>query len=135
MKLKPAILVVDDSPELLRMMVTLLQRAGCEVAGAATAEQGLALALAGHFDLAVLDIDLPGMTGFELCRCLKETPGRDPLPVIFVSGRSSADDRQQGLALGAADYIEKPFEAPLFAGRVLACAQVGRASHPSPLAV
>jgi sigma-B regulation protein RsbU (phosphoserine phosphatase) len=117
---KPKILIVEDHPDVLQTIVFLLhQRAGCNVVAAQTGVQGLELARDGDFDLITLDIDLPGINGFEICRQLKQDPVLRQTPVIFVSGRSCADDIHRGLALGAADYITKPFDALSFVSRVL----------------
>jgi putative two-component system response regulator len=77
------------------------------------------MAEAGHFDLITLDVDLPDGNGFKLCSRLKEHPRLRDTPIIFVSGRSSLEDQQHGLDIGAADYITKPFETFEFAPRLL----------------
>jgi DNA-binding response OmpR family regulator len=75
----------------------------------------------------VLDIDLPDIGGFEICRRLKEDPRFSPIPVIFVTGRFCEESRRRGLALGAADYIEKPFDISDFVRRILFHAESARA--------
>ena len=117
---KPKILIVEDHPDVLQTIVFLLQRAGCNVVAAQTGVEGLELARAGDFDLITLDIDLPGMSGFEVCLHLKQDPSLHDTPIVFVSGRSNETDINHGLALGAADFIEKPFDTQDFLSRILA---------------
>lgn len=117
--MKANILVIEDHPDVLQTIVFLLQRAGCNVVAAQTGAEGFQLARDGDFDLITLDIDLPGISGLEICRHLKQDPVLRQTPVIFVSGRSCDDDIHHGLALGAADYITKPFDALTFVPRIL----------------
>ena len=116
---KPKILIVEDHPDVLNTMVFLLEREGCSVIAAQTGAQGMELARDGDFDLITLDIDMPGISGFEVCRRLKQDPVLRQTPVIFVSGRSCDEDINHGLALGAVDYITKPFDALTFVSRIL----------------
>src|SRR5260221_7531689 len=107
----PKVLIIEDQPEILTMMVFLLTRAGCEVQTAQDGKEGMQLLRqADVVDLILLDVDLPDISGFEICRRLKEDPRASRIPVIFVTGRFHEEDRRRGLALGAADYIEKPFD-------------------------
>ena len=117
---KIKILVVDDQMAVAMMMVFLLTRAGCEVESALTAEKALRLAQAGAFDLITLDIDLPGLNGFDLFQRLKKIPQVSDTPILFVSGNPTIENQQRGLDLGAVDFIEKPFDALNFASRLLA---------------
>jgi DNA-binding response OmpR family regulator len=117
---KVKILVVDDQMAVAMMMVFLLTRAGCEVESALTAEKALRLAQAEAFDLITLDIDLPGLNGFDLFQSLKKIPQVRDTPIIFVSGNTTIENQQRGLDLGAVDFIEKPFDALNFASRLLA---------------
>jgi DNA-binding response OmpR family regulator len=76
------------------------------------------MARAGDFDLVTLDVDLPGMNGFEICSRLKENPCLCDTPVVFVTGHLCEDDQQRAVELGAVDYIEKPFEVTDFVFRI-----------------
>jgi DNA-binding response OmpR family regulator len=116
---KARILVIEDEPGVSMMMVYLLTQAGCEAVTAWNAERGMRLAQDGKFDLITLEVDMPGMNGFEVCRQLKENPRSFDTPVVFVAWRDSLEDQQQGLELGAADYIIKPFDAQDFVSRIL----------------
>ena len=116
---KPKILIIEDQPEVLRMMTLVLTRAGCEVQTAPSGKEGMQLARQQEKDLILLDIDLPDIGGFEICRRLKEDPRVSGIPVIFVTGRNCEESRRRGLALGAADYIDKPFDISHFIRRIL----------------
>jgi CheY-like chemotaxis protein len=115
---KPRILVIEDHPEVLATMLYLLKRVDCEGVGARTGAAGMQLAKAGQFDLITLDIVLPDTDGRELCRHLKRDRQLRHIPVIFITGYGGQGIRQHCLELGAADYIDKPFDARLFVSRV-----------------
>lgn len=102
------ILVVDDDDALREFVVLLLEDAGFVVLAARTGEEGLTLARSGGPCAVVLDVCLPRLSGYEVCRVLKEeNPAR---PVLFVSGeRVESFDRVAGLLIGADDYLVKPF--------------------------
>jgi DNA-binding response OmpR family regulator len=119
MRGKARILVIEDQPEVLNLMVKALTRAGCEVAGAQTGAEGLQLAEGGAFDLITLDVDLPETNGFEICSHLKQNPQLRQTPVVFVSGRFADEDVRRGREVGAVDYIVKPFELLSFVSRIL----------------
>jgi DNA-binding response OmpR family regulator len=116
---KAKILVVEDEPGVSMMMVFLLTRAGCDAQPAWNADKAMRLAQDEEFDLITLDIDLPGASGFEICSRLKQIPRHRATPVVFISGRPYEEDQRRAFELGAVDYIEKPFEALKFAGRIL----------------
>lgn len=113
------ILVVEDQPEVLNLMVMILARAGCDVAGAQTGTEGLRLAENGKFDLITLDVDLPETSGFEICSRLKQHPQLRQTPIVFVSGRFADEDVRRGREVGATDYITKPFNVLTFVSRLL----------------
>lgn len=77
------------------------------------------LAQTGVFDLITLDVDMPGTNGFELFKQLKQIPHLRKTPVVFVSGNCSIENQQYALDLGAADFIEKPFDTQDFIARIL----------------
>ncbi len=102
------ILVVEDDDALRQCVSALLEGAGFVVLAAQTGEEGLALARSGSPRAAVVDVCLPGLSGYEVCRVLKEE--KVALPVLFVSGeRTESFDRVAGLLIGADDYLVKPF--------------------------
>ena len=116
---KIKILVVDDQMAVATMMRFLLTRAGCETQGALDAEKALRLAQTQVFDLITLDVEMPGSSGFDLFRRLKQIPRLAETPIVFVAGNASIENQQRGLDLGAADFIEKPFDTQDFLSRIL----------------
>jgi DNA-binding response OmpR family regulator len=125
------VLIVEDDSHVAMVMVYLLAQANCETEVATTGKKAMQLAEIGNFDLITLDVDLPGMNGFELCHRLKQNPRLCNTPRVFVSGRPCEQDIQRGLELGAADYITKPFDALDFAPRLLSHIKPLRASNVS----
>jgi DNA-binding response OmpR family regulator len=119
MNQKIKILVVEDEMPVAMMMAFLLYRAGCEVETARDAGQAVRLVQEGDFDLITLDIDLPGGNGFEIFSRLKQLPFWQNPPVVFVSGNATIENQQHALDLGAADFIEKPFDTQDFLSRIL----------------
>jgi len=122
---KKRILVVDDQIAVAMMMVFILSRAGCQAEAALNAEQALQRAETEPFDLITLDIGMPGLDGFGLFLRLKEILQLKDMPVIFVTGQATVEDRQRALEMGAADFIEKPFDAKEFVSRVLSHLEEG----------
>jgi putative two-component system response regulator len=112
---KLKILMVEDTPVQAERFKGLLEDEGCEVYWADTGESGLAIAEIEQFDLIILDVELPGINGFEVCKQLKSNPELEETPVLMLTTRDRADDVLQGLDLGAIDYIPKD----TFAGVVL----------------
>lgn len=118
------ILLVEDNRDILANLADYLELKGYTVDCAQDGLTGLHLAASQSYDLAVLDVMLPGMDGFTLCQRLRE--GRNNLPVIMLTARDTLDDRLQGFSSGADDYLVKPFELSELAARVEA---VLRRSH------
>ncbi|MGA2788935.1 MAG: response regulator [Verrucomicrobiota bacterium] len=119
MTTKGRILVVDDEIAVGAMIVSLLTRGGCEAEAARNVEQALRLAQTRDFDLITLDIELPGTNGFKIYQRLREIPQLKGTPIFFVSDRPTMENIQRAFDLGAADFIEKPFEARDFLSRIL----------------
>lgn len=115
---KPRILVVEDEPAIAGLMTFLLTREGYDVQTAFTGKAGMELAIIRKFDLILLDINLPGMNGFDLCRELKQRHISRGTPIIFVSGNAIEERRQKAFELGAADFVEKPFQADDLISRI-----------------
>lgn len=112
------VLVVDDTPENLTLMGALL-RDHFMVKVANNGEKALKIAISDTLpDLVLLDIMMPGLDGYEVCRRLKATAATRDIPVIFLTARSDPDDERMGLALGAVDYITKPISPPILLARV-----------------
>ncbi len=103
------ILVIDDNPADIRLLAQLLRDEGYLIIAAQGGEQGIALALQKQPDLVLLDWYMPGMDGPTTCRRMKSDPRLAALPIIFLTASNALDDKLQGFALGAVDYITKPF--------------------------
>ncbi|MGH7276997.1 MAG: response regulator transcription factor [Candidatus Rokuibacteriota bacterium] len=114
----PRILIVDDEPEILRGLEDNLRFEGYQTVSAANGEDGLALALSDAPDLVLLDIMMPKMSGWDVCRELRRK-GID-VPVIMLTARGAEADRVLGLELGADDYVTKPFSLRELLARVRA---------------
>ncbi|RQO61092.1 DNA-binding response regulator [Paucibacter sp. KBW04] len=113
----PLILLVDDKPEELRWLNQLLQP-DFRLALAHSGQAGLQRAQALQPDLVLLDIGLPDMDGYALCRLLKSDPLTRSIPVLFLSAHNAPERRIQGLSLGAVDFIAKPFHPEEVLARV-----------------
>lgn len=111
------ILIADDDPQILRALrITLLAR-GYDVVTAATGTGALDAAIAGHPDLVVLDLGMPGLTGIEVIQAIR---GWSTMPILVISGRSESNDKVEALDAGADDYVTKPFAADELLARVRA---------------
>jgi putative two-component system response regulator len=115
---RPTILVVDDTPENLTLMSGLLKDL-YKVRVANSGEKAINMVKgASKPDLILLDIMMPGMSGYEVIREIKGSPETSSIPVIFLTAMGAAEDEKAGLALGAADYITKPVSPPIVMARV-----------------
>lgn len=123
---KTRILVAEHDTPLGMRIAFLLTCAGCEVQAVHTGRGAMELALENPFDLIILNVDLPDLPGFEICRKLKEAPVSRTTPIVFISSRSCEQAIQHGLEVGAADYITTPFEATDFIFRIVSQAKFKR---------
>jgi len=114
----PRILIVDDEPEMVRGLADNLRFEGYQTIAAGDGKRGLALALSEAPDLILLDVMMPGMSGWDLCRELRGR-GLD-IPVIMLTARGEEVDRVLGLELGADDYVTKPFSLRELMARIRA---------------
>ncbi len=129
------ILIVDDSAFEQRMLADLLSEMPYRVAVAFNGEQGYQLALARRPDLILLDVRMPDMDGYACCRLLKANPATQDIPIIFVSGTDSPEDRITGLSIGGVDFVCKPFTPGELAARIhVHLNLVRRGSAPAPAA-
>ena len=110
------ILVVEDDPAIRRGLVDTLAAGGYEARASADGETGLEMALGGDIDLALLDVMMPGMDGFDLLEQIRRS--KPALPVIMVTAKGDESDRVRGLKTGADDYVVKPFSAMELLARV-----------------
>jgi DNA-binding NarL/FixJ family response regulator len=112
------ILLVDDDAAFREFVRSLLSRIGYGIAEASDGDEALEAALAQRPSLVLLDVDVPGISGYEICRALRDVYGEE-LPIVFVSGRRTEQlDLVGGLLIGADDYIVKPFDAAELLARV-----------------
>jgi two-component system OmpR family response regulator len=114
----PQVLVVDDEPNIRELVQVALKFHGCSVTTAATGKEALRQAGADRPDLIVLDVMLPDLDGFEVCRRLRAAGNE--VPVIFLTARDTSSDTVTGLALGGDDYVTKPFSVEALVARVRA---------------
>ncbi len=106
----PHILVIDDTPEDVRPVLVALRTQGWRISTSHDARQGLQRALILRPDLILLDVQMPHMDGFTLCRLLREADATKHTPVIFLTSAGSLEQRLEGLELGGVDYVLKPYE-------------------------
>jgi diguanylate cyclase (GGDEF)-like protein len=113
----PMVLIVDDVPTNIQILAHALSSA-YRIKVASTGKDALKIAQRERPDLILLDIMMPGMDGFEVCRRLKSDAHTHKIPVIFVTAKNADADEEQGLNLGAVDYITKPFSIPIAKARI-----------------
>ncbi len=114
------VLLIDDSPQMHRLVQAWLKGDHIELLTAPNGKAGFDLATTRPVDMILLDVDMPDISGFDLCRKLKSSPCCASVPIVFLTGASSPEDRVTGLNLGATDYIIKPFHPAEFQARVRA---------------
>ncbi len=125
-RVKPVILTVDDSADIQMLLRARMSQEGLETRSALDGASGIELAKKERPSLILLDIDMPGMDGFEVLRALKSADETQGIPVIVVSGASSPTDKVTGLDLGAVDYVSKPFDNYELMARVRAALRTQR---------
>lgn len=114
------VLVVDDEPNIVLSLEFLMQQAGFEVVTAEDGEQALARVNDAQPDLLLLDISLPGISGFDVLERLRHEAATAQLPIIMLTAHGRDVEREKGMALGADDYITKPFSTQSLVGKVKA---------------
>lgn len=117
-KIPDKILVVDDISKNIQVLGSVLGKEGYAVSYATDGIKALEMVGSESFDLILLDIMMPGMDGFQVCRRLKAMPETREVPVLFLTAKSEQDDIVRGLELGAVDYLTKPFNAAELVARV-----------------
>ena len=114
----PRILIVDDVPRNVQLLASLLAREGYQLVAAVDGAQALESIREELPDLVLLDVMMPGMDGFEVCRHLKQDPATAEIPVIVLTARTEPEDLVHGFEVGAVDYVSKPFTATELLARV-----------------
>lgn len=107
--MKPRVLIVDDEPSIVLSLEFLLTQAGYDVIVAGTGPDALRLARDHAPDLALLDVMLPGVDGFEVCRAIRADPAIAAMRILMLTARGREGEAARGLALGADAYLIKPF--------------------------
>lgn len=120
------IIVADDDPAIRQVLVMMLTKAGFEVEATGSGVEALAAATRNPPHVFILDVKMPEMDGIETIKRLKADPRLEAIPVIFLSGRSEIEHKVEGLDLGAADYVAKPFNATELLARVRSSLRAGR---------
>lgn len=123
-----SILVVDDEKRIVEIVRAYLEREGYRVTAAYEGDTALEMARREHPDLIVLDLMLPGVSGWDICRALRK---ESDVPIIMLTARDDVTDRVVGLELGADDYVTKPFEPKELVSRVKAVLRRSGAARPS----
>ena len=127
--MSPRVLLVDDEPSLVATLTYALERENFEVSVATDGEAAVEASLSGAFDLVILDLGLPKLTGTEACRRIRAKSG---VPIIMLTAKDSSVDLVLGLEVGADDYVTKPFSAAELLGRIRALLrrrEIDRATH------
>ena len=114
------VLVVDDEPNIVLSLEFLMQQAGFDVVTADDGEGALARVEESPPDLILLDISLPGISGFDVLEQLRSDPNHARLPIIMLTAHGREVEREKGLALGADDYVTKPFSTQALVEKVKA---------------
>lgn len=113
------ILIVDDEPNIVLSLEYLMRSKGLEVNIARNGNEALEQLEARTFDLMLLDITMPEVDGYEICKIVKNHPTWNEMHVVFLSAKSKQSDIEKGMSLGASDYIVKPFSTRALSQRVL----------------
>ncbi len=120
------IVVIDDSPDALTLAKARLAKESVDILCADGGRAGLDMIEKESPDLILLDVDMPDMSGFDVCRILKNDTELQTIPIIFLSGSGGPQDKVRGLDLGAVDFVTKPFDAFELRARVRAALRTKR---------
>ena len=126
------VLVIDDEPELVKLLDYNLTKAGYLVISAKDGEAGLAAARKHAPDVIILDVMMPGLDGWEVCKRLRTEPSTAALPMLMLTAKADEGDRVLGLELGADDYVAKPFGVRELLARVKALLRRSETASSSP---
>ncbi len=118
LKKKPVVLIVDDNPKNLQLLGNILKVKKCDIGVAQGGNMALQMAKDINPDLVLLDIMMPDLNGFEVCKRLKSSPVTKDIPIIFLTAKTEMEDIANGFRLGAVDYVTKPFNSIELLARV-----------------
>ena len=124
------VLVAEDDRDIGELVAHYVQREGWTVHLVDSGTSALAYARTTPIDVVILDVMLPGATGFEVCRALRSAPATAAIPIIMLTARAQESDRIEGLEIGADDYVSKPFSPKELIARIKALLR--RAKRPEP---
>lgn len=127
----PRVLLADDSPDNRLLMSLYLRRTGIQILTAANGEEALQVTAAMQPDLVLIDLGMPGMSGFEVCKRIKANPATTHTPVVFLTTLENRDDRINGVEAGADDFFLKPVERDEFLLRVKSLMTTRRRADPA----
>lgn len=128
----PKILLIDDDEQLAGLLALYFKRFNLTLESATRPSEGLAKLARTNFDAAILDVMLPEMDGFELCRAIRKGAGKtSDIPIVMLTARGDVMDRVVGLELGADDYLPKPFEPRELVARMQTVLRRHRLPHSS----
>lgn len=113
---KDSILIIDDDPDTIEFLRIVFTVRGRELTGAPTGTEGLRLARERHFDLILVDVMMPDIDGYEVCRRLRADPATANIPVVILTARSSLVDQTLGLEAGADRFLIKPVGISILTG-------------------
>jgi DNA-binding response OmpR family regulator len=129
------VMVVDDDPDTVLILARHLQREGFAALQAISGAECLRLVLENRVDVILLDLMMPGMDGFQVCRALKENPKTAEIPVIMITARDDVDARAEGMRLGVSDFLAKPVFRRQLANRIRAQLEVSAAARATEAAL
>jgi adenylate cyclase len=122
----PRVLVVDDLPANSKLLVDLLEREGCVAQAATSGPEALECLARDDWDLVLLDVVMPDMDGYEVCRRIRADPRHSALPVVMVTALEAKDERIKGLEAGADDFLSKPIHQPELLARARSLLRIKR---------
>ncbi|MBE0576035.1 MAG: response regulator [Desulfuromonadales bacterium] len=132
---KPHVLIIEDDAGVCELLFTCLSKAAYRVSIAQSGEAALLEIEEDPPDVVVLDLNLPGMNGLDVCRAMRQDPWMSKIPVLMLTGKADEEDVVAGLEVGADDYMTKPFSPKLLTARVRALLRRGNGSHKTSFLV
>jgi DNA-binding response OmpR family regulator len=129
---KPRILIVEDNSLIAELVETRLRIEGMNPTKCSGGREALELVGTQTFDAVILDIMMPDVDGYQVLRHIRSLPATASLPVIFLTAKSTPDDIEKGLAMGANSYIAKPFSGLDLVRKIRLCLEERKATRPEP---